>query len=77
MGTEGLAKLFGVATSIMVGVFAFILIHLFAGAYLSVIEWIFGEVDDRRLVFAGGLILGLVIAMKALGAFSRWFSRKH
>jgi hypothetical protein len=76
MGMDSLVKFFGVVTSIMVGVFGFIFIQLFAGAYLSMIEWVFGDLDDRRLVFAGGLILGLVIAMKALDAFSRWFSRK-
>lgn len=70
----GAAKLVATATSIMAGIGAFMLIQLFAGLYLHTVEWLFGGVDSRRLVFAGGLVLGFVIAEKALGRLCLWMN---
>lgn len=69
---DGAARLVAKATSIMVGIGAFMLIQLFAGVYLHAVEWLFGGVESRRLVFAGGLVLGFVIAEKALGRVCVW-----
>ncbi|MBL8660817.1 MAG: hypothetical protein JNM75_13810 [Rhodospirillales bacterium] len=74
---DGLARFFGVMTSILVGACGFLLILLFAGLYLSVVEWSLGPVDDRRFVIAGGLLLGFAIAMRGLDAFVRWFHRNR
>lgn len=61
----------------MIGIGAFMLIQLFAGIYLHAVEWLFGEVDSRRLVFAGGLVLGFVIAAKVLDRLCRWMNEGH
>ena len=51
------------------------LIELFAAAYLSAIEAVVGEVDDPRLVFAGGLVLGFFLAVRGLDAVFYWYRR--
>lgn len=70
---DSVPKLFGLMTSIMVGACGFMLILLFAGLYLYLIELALGPVDDRRYVFAGGLLLGFALSVRSLDAFTRWF----
>ena len=72
---NGIIKFVGLATSIMLGVGVFLLIELFAAAYLSAIEAMVGEVDDARLVFAGGLVLGFFLAVRGLDAVFHWYRR--
>ena len=72
----GIVRFMGLATSIMVGVGAFMLIELFAAAYLSGIEALVGEVDDPRFVFAGGLLLGFVLVVRGLDTVFRWYRRE-
>lgn len=71
----GIVRFMGLATSIMLGIGGFMLIELFAAAYLGVIEALVGEVDDPRLVFAGGLLLGFFLVVRGLDALFRWFGR--
>ncbi len=72
---DSLAKMFGLMTSIMVGACGFMLILLFAGLYLYLIELALGPVDDSRYVFAGGLLLGFALSVRSFDAFTRWFTR--
>lgn len=72
---EGMARVLGAVTSILVGVFIFLLVVIFAALHLVVVEWMLGPVDDRRFVLAGGLLLGFAIAIKCLDIFSRWYGR--
>jgi hypothetical protein len=51
------------------------LIQLFAAAYLGVIEALVGQVDDPRLVFAGGLLLGFFLVVRGLDTLFRWLGR--
>lgn len=70
-----IVRFIGIATSIMLGVGAFMLIELFAAAYLSVIEALVGQVDDPRFVFAGGLLLGFFLVIRGLDMVFRWYRR--
>ena len=69
---SSIVRFIGIATSIMMGIGAFMLIELFAAASLCAIETVVGEVDDPRFVFAGGLLLGFFLAVRALDAVFRW-----
>lgn len=71
----GIVRFIGIATSIMLGVGVFMLIELFAAAYLCAIEAMVGPVDDPRFVFAGGLLLGFFLAIRGLDALFRWHRR--
>jgi hypothetical protein len=62
-----------VMTSILVGFGAFMLILIFACAYLDVVEWLLGPAEDPRAVFAAGLVLGFLLAKRALDRLCRWF----
>ncbi|MCU0893343.1 MAG: hypothetical protein MUD06_03315 [Rhodospirillales bacterium] len=71
----GIVRFMGLTTSIMLGIGGFMLIELFAAAYLGVIEALVGQVDDPRLVFAGGLLLGFFLVVRGLDTLFRWFGR--
>jgi hypothetical protein len=70
-----IGRFMGIATSIILGVGAFMLIELFAAVYLYAIEAMVGKVDDPRLVFSGGLLLGFFLAIRGLDAVFRWYRR--
>lgn len=72
---SNIVRFMGIAMSIMLGVGAFILIELFAAAYLSAIEALVGKVDDPRFVFAGGLLLGFFLVIRGIDAVFRWYRR--
>lgn len=71
----GIVRFMGLTTSIMLGIGGFMLIELFAAAYLGVIEALVGKVDDPRLVFAGGLLLGFFLVVRGLDTLFRWLGR--
>lgn len=71
----GIVRFMGLTTSIMLGIGGFMLIELFAAAYLGVIEALVGQVDDPRLVFVGGLFLGFFLVVRGLDTLFRWLGR--
>lgn len=71
----GIIRFMGLVTSIMLGIGGFMIIELFAAAYLSAIEALVGQVDDPRLVFAGGLLLGFFLVVRGLDTLFRWLAR--
>jgi len=73
---DSMTRFLGLATSMLVGVCGFVLIVLFAGTYLTVLEWLLGPVDDPRTVLAGGLVLGFAGVLQGLDRFVRWYERR-